>query len=117
LRADRAELAVWLDLRRATVTRQVVLRTARRRVRREVLWNQNVEPPLWRMLSDPEHIVRWAWRTHPRTSARIADLAVARPDLPIVRLRRRSDVRGWLDGPLATTAGEQRERGPDSSLR
>ncbi len=115
LLADRADLAVWLDLRRAAVMRQVILRTARRRVQRERLWNDNVEPPLWRMLSEPEHIVRWAWRTQPKTAARVAELAALRPDLPIVRLRRRKDVRRWLDGPLATAVRQQRNSRPGSS--
>lgn len=115
LLADRADLAVWLDLRRATVMRQVILRTARRRARREVLWNGNVEPPLWRSLCDPDHIVRWAWRTHPTTAARVAELTARRPELPVVRLRHRRDVRRWLDGPLRTTAHLQPNSRPESS--
>lgn len=48
--ADRADLVVWLDLPRRSVMRQVVTRTVRRRFRREVLWNGNIEPPLHRIL-------------------------------------------------------------------
>jgi adenylate kinase family enzyme len=78
---DRADCLIWLDLPRALVTARVVRRTLRRRVRREVLWNSNMEPPLRTFFSDPDHIVRWAWRTHPRRRDR------------------------WVAGPLRTTAG------------
>lgn len=100
LLAERADLLVWLDLSRHTVMRQVVRRTLRRRLRREVLWNGNVEPPLWRIVADDEHIVRWAWRTYPLTTQRVLDLLATRPELPVVRLTSRHDVAAWMDGPL-----------------
>lgn len=96
LLADRAELMVWLDLPRATVMRQVVTRTLRRRIRRIPLWNGNVEPPLWTFLTDREHIVRWAWTTHAKTAAKIEVVAARRPDLPVVALRSRPEIAGWL---------------------
>ena len=97
----RADLLVWLDLTRPAVMRQVVPRTLRRRLRRVELWNGNVEPPLWTILRDRDHIVRWAWRTHPRTAARVRTVLGA-PDPPVVvRLRTRREVRGWLGGPVA----------------
>ena len=46
LLAERAELLIWLDLPRGTVTRQVVSRTLRRRLLRQELWNGNTEGPL-----------------------------------------------------------------------
>ncbi len=101
LLAERADLLVWLDLPRHTVMRQVVRRTLRRRLRREVLWNGNVEPPLWRVLVDDEHIIRWSWRTHPRTTHRVLDLLAARPELPVVRLASSDEVATWIEGPLA----------------
>ena len=66
LLADRADLLVWLDLPRVRVMRQVIRRTLRRRARRQPLWNGNLEPALWTVLRDPDHIVRWAWRHTPR---------------------------------------------------
>jgi adenylate kinase family enzyme len=100
----RADLLVWLDLTRATVMRQIVPRTLRRRLRRVELWNGNVEPPLWTLLTDPDHILRWAWRTHPKTAARVHKvLACTAPPL-VVRLRNRGDVTAWLDGPVAAVA-------------
>jgi adenylate kinase family enzyme len=108
LLVERADLLVWLDLSRARVMRQVVARTLRRRLRRQVLWNGNVEPPLHAIVTDPEHIVRWAWTTHTRNARRVAALEPGRPALPIVRLRDRAEVGTWLDGvvrPLAGPAG------------
>jgi hypothetical protein len=40
----RADTVVWLDLPRPTVMRQVVLRTLRRVLTRQTLWNGNREP-------------------------------------------------------------------------
>jgi adenylate kinase family enzyme len=100
LLAGRADLLVWLDLSRLTVMRQLVIRTLSRRLRREVLWNGNTEPPLRTILTDRDHIVRWGWSTHPQTAVRVAALARQRPDLPVVRLRSRRAARRWVEGPL-----------------
>lgn len=98
--ADRADLLVWLDPPTFTVMRQVIHRTVVRRLRRQELWNGNVEPPLWTVLTDPENVVRWAWHTRHRTATRVAELLARRADLPVVRLRGRSDADQWLRGPL-----------------
>ena len=100
----RAELLVWLDLGRPRVMWQVGRRTLRRRLCREVLWNGNVEAPLWTVFTDPEHIVRWAWSTHPKTRPRVVALLQQQPDLPVVRLRSHRAVRRWVAGPLAEAA-------------
>lgn len=97
---DRAELVVWLDLPRATVMRQVVRRTLRRRLERKELWNGNIEPPLWTALTDKEHIVRWTWATHHKTAQRLDDLRCDCPALPIVQLRGHREAQDWLNGPL-----------------
>ena len=94
--ADRAELLVWLDLSRGRVMRQIILRTVRRRLRRQTLRNGNREAPLWTVLRDQDHIVRWAWRTHALSAERIAALQVRRPDLPVVRLTSHLEARNWL---------------------
>jgi adenylate kinase family enzyme len=93
LLAERADLLVWLDLPRRTVLRQVLVRTVRRRLRRERLWHGNVEPPLRTVLTDPDHVVRWAWRTHPSTAERVADVPAG---LPVVRLRSHAEAARWL---------------------
>jgi adenylate kinase family enzyme len=96
----RADLLVWLDLPRSVVLSRVVRRTVGRRIRREVLWNGNREPPFRTFVTDPDHIVRWAWRTHARTGDKVRAAAAARPDLVVVRLTRPGSVAAWLDGPL-----------------
>jgi adenylate kinase family enzyme len=100
LLAQRADLLVWLDLPRATVMRQVVVRTIKRRANRQVLWNGNTESPLRTILTDPDHIVRWAWRTHPATAELVTGLLHDHRDLPVVRIQSRSQARHWLTGPL-----------------
>jgi adenylate kinase family enzyme len=104
LLAEHADLLVWADLPRARVMGQVVRRTLRRRLRHERLYNGNVEPPLRTVLTDPEHIVRWAWRTHRQTAARVLELADRRPELPVVRLPSRRAGDSWLTGPLTRVA-------------
>jgi adenylate kinase family enzyme len=101
LLAERADLLVWLDLPflRTTLPR-VVWRTIRRRVRREVLWNGNVEPSFATFFTDPEHIVRWAISTRGKYRERVPALQVRHPHLVIVRLRSPRDVERWLAGPL-----------------
>ena len=101
---ERADLLVWLDLPRAVITARVVRRTLRRRLQREVLWNGNTEPPLRTFLTDPDHIVRWSWRTHPCTGGRVQAALTARPALPVVRLRSPAEVTAWVAGPLRSSA-------------
>ena len=102
--ATRAELLVWLDLSRWRVMNQVGRRTLRRRLSRQVLWNGNVEPPLWTLFTDREHILRWAWSTHHKSAERVAALLEQRPDLNVVRLPTRRAVERWLAGPLQEAA-------------
>src|SRR5215213_3733834 len=98
--AERADLVVWLDLPKRVVMRQVIARTVVRRLRRRRLWNGNIEPPLWTVLTDSEHIVRWAWATHRTTAARVTALLQEHPDITVVRLRSHAEARRWLHGPL-----------------
>ncbi len=94
----RAELLVWLDLPFATVTLpRVVARTVRRRLRREHLWNGNVEPPLRTFFTNPEHIVRWSISTRGTYRERVPAQDAT---LPVVRLRTAGEVERWLAGPL-----------------
>lgn len=93
---DRADALVWLDLPLALTTWRVVRRTLTRRLRRTELWNGNREGPLWRILVDEEHIIRWAWTSRHEAALRIAWVRKQRPDLPVVRLRSRRAVEDWL---------------------
>ncbi|SDS96232.1 Adenylate kinase [Microterricola viridarii] len=94
---ERADLIVWLDLPFARVTLpRVVRRTIRRRARREQLWNGNVERPLWTILTDPEHIIRWAIATRGVYRQRIPELERLHPHLVIVRLRSQREADAWV---------------------
>lgn len=101
---QRAELLVWLDLPTRVTMRQVVLRTVRRRLRREELWNGNVEGPLWTFVTERDHIVRWAWGTRRKLRDLPAHLAARAPHVALVRLRSRREVERWL-ADLAAAAG------------
>lgn len=102
LLASRADLLVWLDLSFVRVVLpRVVGRTLKRRLRREHLWNGNVEPPLRTFFTDREHIVRWAIATRNKYEALTAQVHVDHPQLDIVRLRTPREVDVWLSGPLA----------------
>ena len=102
LLAGRADLVVWLDLPRSVVMRQVTARTLRRWVRREELWNGNREPAPWRILTDREYVVRWAWSTHHLVEQRVGALLAEDPSRPVVRLRSHAEAASWLAGPLST---------------
>ena len=64
---ERADAVVWLDLPRMTVMRRVTVRSLKRTLTGEALWNGNKES--WRNLisSDPErNLLVWTWnRYHP----------------------------------------------------
>lgn len=91
----RADVMVYLLLPRHLVMWRVVRRTLSRRWRRTQLWNGNVEPPLRTIVTDPEHIIRWAWTTWPEKRDEYAELA-ADPDLVLVPLRSRREIESWL---------------------
>jgi adenylate kinase family enzyme len=96
----RADLLVWLDLPRWRVFDQLVRRTVRRRLRRVELWNRNIEPPLWTVFTDREHVLRWAWQAYPRSRQRMQAVLEADPRPVVVRLCTRRDVHAWLAGPV-----------------
>ncbi|RYJ05137.1 MAG: AAA family ATPase [Actinomycetales bacterium] len=96
LLAARAELVVWLDLPVHLTMRRLVRRTVRRRLRREQLWNGNVEAPLWTVLTDDDHVVRWAWRTRHLLAELVPAAQREHPRLEVVRLRTQRDVDAWL---------------------
>ena len=94
---ERAEVLVWLDLPVRVVMLQLVVRTVHRRLRRVRLWNDNVEPPLWTVLTEDDHVVRWAWRTRHKLRDLDSRLAEVAPHLAVVRLRSRREADRWID--------------------
>ena len=67
----------------------------RRRVTREELWNGNIEPPLRTVFTDPDHIVRFAWRTRNKLKPVIPTLEGRFPGLHVVRLTHPEQVSPW----------------------
>jgi adenylate kinase family enzyme len=68
-----ADTVVWLDRSRSTVMRRLVLRSARRALTRQELWNGNREPLTALFRRDPrENIVRWSWTHHGESRERYA---------------------------------------------
>lgn len=62
-----ADTVIWLDLARWRVMARVIVRSLRRLITREELWNGNRES--WKKLTsrDPaKNIVVWAWQHHPK---------------------------------------------------
>ena len=96
LLVSRADTLVWLDLPARVTLWRVLRRTLVRRIRRTVLWNGNVEPPLSTMIGNPDHLLRWAWRTRHSMPESVLPLERDRPHLRIVRLRSSRDVALWL---------------------
>ncbi len=68
-----ADTIVVYDLPRHRVMRQLVARTIRRSVTREVLWNGNREPFTNFTSWDPErNVIRWSWVNHHEYGAKFA---------------------------------------------
>ncbi|MDH2442432.1 AAA family ATPase [Amnibacterium sp. CER49] len=112
--AARADLLVWLDLPRRVVLARVVRRTLRRRLRRLELWNGNVEPALATILTDPEHIVRWAMRTYGIYPGRVREALAEHPGVRLVRIRNGRDARRLL--ALLEAGADPGTRSGSSSL-
>jgi len=96
---QRADTVVWLDLPRPLVMRRVVVRTLRRAVLRQELWNGNREPLTNFYRLDPEqNIIRWSWVMHPgyvaRYTAAMADPGHAH--LRFIRLRSPAEITAFL---------------------
>ncbi|WP_394361745.1 (d)CMP kinase [Amycolatopsis sp. SB7-3] len=99
----RLDVLVWLDHPRALATTRVVVRTLQRRVGRgSKIAGGNVEGPLHTFFTDPQHIVKIAWRHHPIMRARVRKVIDENrhPDLVVVRLRGQRQVDQWLRGPF-----------------
>lgn len=96
---ERADTVVWLDLPRRTVMRQIVMRTVRRTLTHEELWNGNREPlsNLWRW--NPERsVIRWAWTRHDALRRRYLEAMVDErwAHLDFVRLRSHAEADRWV---------------------
>ncbi len=100
----RTQVLVWLDHPRVLTVSRTVGRTVERRFGRGTpIAGGNVEGPLRAFLTDPDHIVKQAWRGHAFIRARVRRLLAEdrHPDLVVVRLRGQRQVDRWLAGPFA----------------
>lgn len=93
---SRADTLVWLDLPARVTLSRVIRRTLRRRMRREVLWNGNVEPPLHTFFTDGDHILRYALRTRRKLKTWVPSLEAEFPALHVVRLGSGREVERWV---------------------
>ena len=96
---ERADTVVWLDLPRPLVMRRVVLRTLRRAVTRQELWNGNREPLSNFYRLDPQqNIIRWTWVMHAGYRARYTTAAAdtSHAHLRFIRLCSPAEVAGFL---------------------
>ena len=97
----RADTVVWFDLSRATVMRQLVLRTIGRITSKAELWNGNKER--WRnffSLNPEQSVIAWAWTKHAvnRQRYRAAALDPANAHLTFIRVASRADARRLVVG-------------------
>ncbi|MEU9414855.1 AAA family ATPase [Streptomyces sp. NPDC048272] len=92
----RADTVVWLDHRRSVVMRRVVLRSLRRSLSRERLFNGNREA--WREWLRADHPVWWAWSRYAGRRAEIGGRAADPRFAPlrVVRLRTPEEADAWL---------------------
>lgn len=90
----RADTVIWLDLPRRVWLPRLLVRTARRLLTQEALWNGNRES-VRGVLGGRDALIPFAWRTFPDRRRRyVAELA----PYPVVRLRSRREVTRFLAG-------------------
>jgi len=94
---DRAELIVWLDLPLHVKLARLTLRTGRRWLRNEELWNGNRET-LKGAFWGSDALFTWAVRAHFRHRRRWPAALAGRP---CVRLRTTREAAEWLERFLA----------------
>jgi adenylate kinase family enzyme len=114
LLAERADTLVWLDYSAPVALFRVIRRTICRRRSREVLWNGNVEGPLWRVFSDPNHIIRWALSTQFKYKTSIPKLAESSLHLQVVRIRNQRQLERWLRSVLISSGPRSSGNEPTS---
>jgi adenylate kinase family enzyme len=96
---QRADTVVWLDLPRRRVMYRIILRTVRRALTREPLWNGNREALSNFYRLDPtKNIIRWTWVKYAdnieRYGTAMQDPAYSH--LTFVRLRSQHEVDAFL---------------------
>lgn len=97
---ERADTVIWVDPHDRVVMAQVIMRTLRRTLGREDLWNGNRESFRNVFRLDPQRsIIAWAWTTRARNRQKYTSASTdpTYAHLRFVRLRSRKEVRAFLD--------------------
>ncbi len=96
----RAQVAIWLDYPFLVGLRRLAVRTVRRTVRREELWNGNRERFWWHLkFWSDESLLAWYFKTYGRRKREYPRL-LALPEyahLKVVRLRTPAETEIWLE--------------------
>ncbi|MGE8360667.1 AAA family ATPase [Pseudomonas sp.] len=94
----QADTVIWLDLPRVTVMHQLLRRTLKRLVTRQVLWNGNRERWYNLFSARPERsILLWAWTRHALYRQRYAEeMRNAPAERRYVRLDSRQAIEAFL---------------------
>ncbi len=104
----RAEAIVWLDYAYPVILNRLFWRTLRRGLRREVLWNGNIER-LWPHFTSRDSLFLWQLQTHWRRRPKYrAWLAGEYAHLSLHHFRRPREAEGWLRGMAAVAEDPMR---------
>lgn len=93
---ERADTFVWLDLPFPLILWRVTMRTIRRALTHEELWGGNHEPPLHKILTDQSNMIRWSITSRNHVRDVLPGIIQNHPDLHVIRLRSRRQVRELL---------------------
>ena len=95
----RAEAIIWLDYSFPTVFRQLTIRTIRRAVTQEELWNGNREKFWWHLkLWSDESLFKWLFKTYWRRKREYPQL-LALPEhahLTLIHFKTPQETNDWL---------------------
>lgn len=96
---DRADTFIWLNFPRPIAWQRLFRRTLQRWRTREEAYEGCLEPPIWKVLTDENHILRWEAKTHSTWREREPSLSEEFPHGTFIELRSPRQVRHWLSGP------------------
>lgn len=108
---SRATSLVWLDYPLTVILWQLTLRTIRRVITHEVLWNSNYETLRGAFFSR-DSLFLWALKTHKRYRLEFErQLALAEyAHLQLFRMRSRRDTSAWLNMIHTANQSDQTDR-------
>lgn len=97
----RAQAMLWLDYSVPLRMYRVTRRTLRRSLTREPMWDVGLrERPPWTVLTDEDHIIRYAWRTRHKFEDLPRTVEETYAHLDLYRFRSPSETARWMAGAL-----------------